>query len=77
MFDITLRFKFSDIPEIDPEQEDFDDKEEENHPLISKKLLYKLILNVFECTHSNNILRNIYFLLTKRLFEAFITNIFL
>ena len=78
MFAVSINFKFSDVPEFNPEQAGVDDTFENpqtNYKLFSSNLLYKLLINLAECTFTANIIRDFSFLLTKRLFSLLLATI--
>jgi hypothetical protein len=79
MLAVSVNFKFSDVPEFNPEQEGVDEILEyykPNDKLFSSTLLYKIMINLAECTFTANIIRDFSFLLTKRLFSLLLSTIF-
>ena len=79
MFAISVNFKFSDVPEFNPEQEGVDEileNPQTNSKLFSNTLLYKLLINLAECTFTANIIRDFAFLFTKRLFSVLLTTLY-
>jgi len=75
LFKIHASFKFSDLPEANEEQQIVEEDFEE-HPLMKKKLLYKLFLNLGESTHTPNFLHNFYYLLSRRCFSLILEHFF-
>lgn len=76
---VSIKFKMSDVPEFNPEQAGVDEMFEnlkQDHQLFSSKLLYKLLINLAECTFTANLIRDFSFLLSKRLLSLLLNTIF-
>lgn len=79
MLAVSIKFKVSDLPEFNPEQAGVDDMFEnpkQDHKLFSSKLLYKLLINLAECTFTANLIRDFSYLLSKRLLSLILNTIF-
>jgi hypothetical protein len=49
----------------------------ENNKLFTKNLLYKMLINLAETTFTNNVIRNLSFIITKRVFGLILNTLFL